>query len=36
MTIRAIREPGDYEVRITIEQGTAAIERSLKYTIAAK
>ena len=36
MTIRAIREPGIYEVRITVEQGTAAIERSLKYTIAAK
>jgi hypothetical protein len=36
MTIRAIREPGDYEVRITVEQGSAAIERSLKYSIAAK
>ena len=36
MTIRAIREPGEYEVRITVEQGSAAIERSLKYSIAAK
>ncbi len=36
MTIRAVRDPGDYEVRITVEQGRAAVERSLKYTIAAK
>ena len=36
MTIRAVREPGDYEVRITVEQGRASVERSLKYTIAAK
>ncbi len=36
MTIRAVREPGDYEVRITVEQGHRLVERSLKYTIAAK
>jgi VWFA-related protein len=36
MTIRAVREPGDYEVRITVDQGRASVERSLKYTIAAK
>jgi len=36
MTIRAVREPGDYEVRITVDQGHASVERSLKYTIAAK
>lgn len=36
MTIRAVREPGDYEVRVTVEQGRASVERSLKYTIAAK
>jgi hypothetical protein len=36
MTIRAVREPGDYEVRITVDQGRASVERSLKYNIAAK
>ncbi len=36
MTIRAVREPGDYEVKITVAQGQASTERSLKYTIAAK
>jgi VWFA-related protein len=36
MTIRAVREPGDYEVRITVDQGRASVERSLKYSIAAK
>ncbi|MGD0300785.1 MAG: VWA domain-containing protein [Bryobacteraceae bacterium] len=36
MTIRAVREPGDYEVKITVEQGRSSVERSLKYTIAAK
>ena len=35
MTIRAIREPGDYEVKISIEQGHASVERSVKYTIGA-
>jgi VWFA-related protein len=36
MTIRAVREPGDYEVRVRVEQGQASVQRSLKYTIAAK
>jgi VWFA-related protein len=36
MAIRAVSKPGEYEVKITIEQGRAAIQRSLKYTIAAK
>ena len=36
MAIRAISQPGNYEVRITIEQGRAAVQRNLKYTIAAK
>jgi VWFA-related protein len=36
MAIRAISQPGDYEVRITIEQGRAAVQRNLKYTIAVK
>src|SRR5579863_4956094 len=36
MAIRAVSKPGEYEVRITIEQGRAAVQRSLKYTIAAK
>jgi len=36
MTIRAVREPGEYEVRITVAQGHGSVERSLKYTIAAK
>ena len=36
MAIRAIAKPGDYEVRITIEQGHAAIQGNLKYSIAAK
>lgn len=36
MAIRAISQPGDYEVRVTIEQGRAAVQRNLKYTIAAK
>jgi VWFA-related protein len=35
MTIRAVREPGDYEVKITVQQGSGSVERSLKYTIAA-
>jgi VWFA-related protein len=36
MAIRAVATPGDYEVRIKVEQGSRSIERSLKYTIAAK
>jgi VWFA-related protein len=35
MTIRAVREPGDYEVKITVQQGSGSVERSLRYTIAA-
>jgi len=35
MTIRAVREPGDYEVKITVQQGSGSVERSLKYSIAA-
>jgi hypothetical protein len=34
MTIQPVAGPGDYEVRITIEQGTRSVQRSLKYTIA--
>jgi len=33
MAIQAVRKPGDYEVRITVEQGRAAVQRSLKYSI---
>jgi VWFA-related protein len=36
MAIRAVSKPGDYEVRITIEQGRASVQRNLKYSIAAK
>ncbi len=36
MAIQPVAQPGDYEVRITVEQGLAAAQRSLKYTIAAK
>jgi VWFA-related protein len=36
MAIRAVAKPGNYEVRITVEQGRAAVQRSLKYSIAAK
>ena len=36
MAIRAVSQPGDYEVRITIEQGRASVQRNLKYTISAK
>lgn len=36
MAIQPAAEPGDYEVRITVEQGRATAQRSLKYTIAAK
>ena len=36
ITIRAIHEPGQYEVRIKVDQGRATVERSLKYSIAAK
>jgi VWFA-related protein len=34
MTLQPVAFPGDYEVRITIEQGPLSIERSIKYTIA--
>jgi VWFA-related protein len=33
MTIQPAAGPGEYEVRITIEQGSHAVQRSLKYTI---
>jgi VWFA-related protein len=36
MAIQPAAEPGDYEVRITVEQGRATAQRSLEYTIAAK
>jgi hypothetical protein len=36
MAIQAIARPGDYEVRITVEQGRGSVQRSLKYTIAVK
>ncbi len=36
MTIQPAAGPGDYEVRISVEQGHRSIERSLKYTIATK
>jgi VWFA-related protein len=36
MAIQPAAQPGDYEVRITVEQGRATAQRSLKYTIAAK
>jgi len=36
MAIQPVAQPGDYEVRITVEQGRATVQRSLKYTIAAK
>jgi hypothetical protein len=36
MAIQAKAMPGDYEVRITIEQGRRSAQRNLKYTIAAK
>ena len=36
MAIRAMADPGDYEVRITIAQGRESIIRSLKYTVAAQ
>jgi hypothetical protein len=36
MAIQPIAAPGDYEVRVTIEQGHRSVQRNLKYTIAAK
>jgi hypothetical protein len=36
MAIEAITLPGDYEVRITVEQGRRSVQRSVKYTIPAK
>ena len=36
MAIQPMASPGDYEVRITVEQGRRSAQRSLKYTIAAK
>ena len=36
LTLEATEKPGDYEVRITVEQGRRTIQRSLKYTIAMK
>ncbi len=35
MAIQTTGQPGDYEVRVTVEQGRASTQRSLKYTIAA-
>ena len=32
MAIRAVSEPGDYEVRISVGQGRGSVERSLKYS----
>ena len=34
MAIRAAAAPGNYEVRITVEQGRRSVERRLQYTIA--
>jgi hypothetical protein len=36
MAIQTTAAPGDYEVKITVEQGPKIAQRSLKYTIAAK
>jgi hypothetical protein len=36
MAIQPIAGPGDYEVRVTVEQGRRSVQRNLKYTIAAK
>ncbi len=36
MAIQPAAAPGDYEVKITVEQGPKVAQRSLKYTIAAK
>jgi hypothetical protein len=36
MAIQPAATPGDYEVKITVEQGRSSAERSLKYTIEAK
>ncbi len=36
LTLEATEKPGDYEVRITVEQGRRTIQRSLKYAIAMK
>jgi hypothetical protein len=36
MAIQAVATPGDYEVRITVDQGRGSVRRSLKYTIAVK
>jgi hypothetical protein len=36
MAIQPAASPGDYEVKIKVEQGQASSQRSLKYTIAAK
>jgi hypothetical protein len=36
MAIQPAAAPGDYEVKITVEQGHRSAERSLKYTIEAK
>jgi VWFA-related protein len=36
MAIAALAKPGDYEVRLSVSQGKDSVERSLKYTIAAK
>jgi VWFA-related protein len=34
MTLQPVSFPGDYEVRITIQQGPLSVQRSIKYTIA--
>jgi len=36
MTIQPAAGPGDYEVKITVQQGGQSRQSSLKYTIAAK
>ena len=36
MAIHAVVAPGDYEARITVQQGRRSVQRSLKYTIAMK
>jgi hypothetical protein len=36
MAIQPAAAPGDYEVKITVQQGQTSAERSLKYTIEAK
>ncbi len=36
MTLQPVAFPGDYEVRIKVDQGSVSIDRSIKYSIAAR